>query len=612
MKYKILLSGIIILIIYLFSFCTTQVHQSPDVQEEMKHPNVIILMTDDQGYGELSVHGNPILKTPQLDKLHEQSIRLTNFHVEPMCTPTRGQLMTGLDAALNGSVNVSSGRSMMRRDVKTIANYFSDNGYKTGIFGKWHLGDNYPFRPEDRGFDETQWFPSSHISSVPDYWGNDYFDDIYIRNGKKEAAKGYCTNVFFQSAKNWMKKCAENGEPFFTYLPTNAAHQPFFAPEKDIAEMEEVVNNSQWAGMEPHKKHDFIRYLAMIRNIDQNVGMLMDFLNNEGLEDNTILIFLTDNGSTFGPDYYNAGMRGKKMQLYEGGHRVPFFIHWPEGKGFDNPRDIEGLTQVQDVVPTLLDLCGINYENGSFSGQSLARVFAGEETVPEDRALFVHYSEMPFIFNYPSPYSNSIMKESGAAVLWKNWRLLKDSELYDLTTDPLQQKNVLDEHPDIVKLLKEKRANWWSEVEGEANKPQRIIIGSDQENPLMLTACDWLDVFVDQQGQVKQGEQKNSYWLLDVAQEGTYEFELRRWPKEYDIPLTEAGKGEVALPVGVVKIFITGKEIDFRRQVKVNEDDTKVVFTTHLQQGKITLHTWFDDAKGGAITGAYYVYVNRK
>lgn len=612
MKSNVLLSGILLSSVSFFSSCDNRIQPFSVDKKRGIHPNVIVLMTDDQGYGELSVHGNPILKTPQLDKLHDQSIRLTDFHVAPMCTPTRGQLMTGLDAVKNGAVNVSSGRSMLRKNVKTIANYFSENGYKTGIFGKWHLGDNYPFSPEDRGFDETLWFPSSHISSVPDFWGNDYFDDVLIKNGKRENFTGFCTNVFFESAKEWMKSCAEKKEPFFTYLPTNAPHQPFFAPEKDIAEMEEIVNHSPWSNMEPHKKHGFIRYLAMIRNIDWNVGELMAFLDQQNLAENTIFIFLTDNGSTFGPDYFNAGMRGKKTQLYEGGHRVPFFIRWPAGKGFNKPRDIGGLTQVQDIVPTLLDLCGISYPTGSFTGQSLASVLAGDETIDEDRTLFVNFSEMPFLFDYPSPYSNSIMKENGAAVLWKNWRLLRDSELYDLDTDPLQQNNVLAANPEIVELLKGKRAEWWAGIEDIANRPERIVIGSDKENPLMLSSCDWLDVFVDQQGQVKQGEQKNSYWLLDVALEGTYEFELRRWPKEYSIALAEAGADEKALPIGVSRIFITGKNTDFRRTARVNQYDEKIVFTAELEPGPITLHTWFDDANGETICGAYYVYVNRK
>jgi len=201
-------------------------------------PNVIIVMTDDQGYGELSYHGNPILKTPNLDELAGRSLRFTDYHAAPMCTPTRGQLMTGLDAARNGAINVSSGRSLLRPEISTMADMFAENGYLTGIFGKWHLGDNYPFRPEDRGFHETLWFPSSHIGSVPDFWGNNYFDDTYIRNGSRESFTGYCTDIFFDEAMEFMSKSVKAGKPFLTYIPTNTPHGPLIAKEEDIIAME--------------------------------------------------------------------------------------------------------------------------------------------------------------------------------------------------------------------------------------------------------------------------------------------------------------------------------------------------------------------------------------
>ena len=191
------------------------------------HPNILVIMTDDQGYPELSVHGNPVLQTPNLDRLHSQSIRLSDYHVSPMCTPTRGQLLTGMDAARNGAVNVSSGRALLRPEIPTIANYFGDAGFATGVFGKWHLGANYPFRPQDRGFQESVWYPSSSIPSVPAYWGNDYFDDVYIHNGKNQRYEGYCTDVFFAEAKRFMLESAKKKKPFLCYLATNTPLGPF-------------------------------------------------------------------------------------------------------------------------------------------------------------------------------------------------------------------------------------------------------------------------------------------------------------------------------------------------------------------------------------------------
>lgn len=592
-------------------------------KKENKRPNVIIVMTDDQGYGELSVHGNPILKTPNLDHLHQLSLRLTDFHVAPMCTPTRGQLLTGVDAVRNGAINVSSGRSLLRKEFSTMADIYSDNGYETGIFGKWHLGDNYPFRPEDRGFNETLWFPSSAISSVPDYWGNNYFDDVFISNGKRKQYQGYCTDVFFNNAMDWMKECSKQGKPFFTYLPTNAAHNPHIAPAKDVEEMRRVVENSEFSKMESSKKHGLIRYLAMIRNIDENVGKLMDFLNKEGLADNTILIFLTDNGSTFGPDYYNAGMRGRKTEIFEGGHRVPFFIRWPGGEGLDRPRDINGLSEVQDVLPTLLDLCGIKFDSHSFDGISLAPVFQGNAKIPEDRVLLINYSRMPFYFDYPSPFSNSIMKKKDAAVLWKKWRLLNETELYDLSVDPMQQSNIIEENPQVVDFMSGKLNEWWSDVENVANKPERVIIGNDKENPSLLSACEWMDVFLDRQIQVQKGLGRNSYWLLQVDEEATYEFELRRWPREIEICLTGndtmgvANNDEtmsfnsIALPIVAARIFIRTEDKNIVMKKLIQEGDQSVVFNCELNAGPITLHTWFDGNDNKPLAGAYYVYVTK-
>jgi arylsulfatase A-like enzyme len=194
-------------------------------------PNVIVVISDDQGYGDLSCHGNPILRTPSLDRLHSESIRLTNFHVAPMCTPTRGQLMTGIDCLKNGAMNVSSGRTLLRRNLTTMPEYLKSTGYATGLFGKWHLGDSYPYRPQDRGFDECVWFPSSHIGSVPDRWLNDYFDDTYLHRDQREQYSGYTTDVFFEQAMQWIAN-ARADKPFFAYIATAAPHQPHYVPEQ--------------------------------------------------------------------------------------------------------------------------------------------------------------------------------------------------------------------------------------------------------------------------------------------------------------------------------------------------------------------------------------------
>ncbi|MEM9586719.1 MAG: sulfatase-like hydrolase/transferase, partial [Planctomycetota bacterium] len=288
-----------------------------------QRPNVIVVMTDDQGYGEFSCHGNPITQTPNIDALAAQGLRMTDFHVAPMCTPTRAQLMTGLDAFRTSAINVSSGRTLLNADLTTMADVFAGAGYRTGIFGKWHLGDNYPFRPEDRGFQEALWFPSSHINSVPDHWDNDYFNDTYIRNGQRESFQGYCTDLFFSEAMKWIGN-QDQGQPFFAYIPLNAAHWPHWVPEKYRDSVRTAIQRKPeiTKHLNPKKLASLVSFLAMGANIDDNMGRLDRFLITQGLTENTIVVFLTDNGSTMGQDYYNAGMRGKKTQLWEGGHRV--------------------------------------------------------------------------------------------------------------------------------------------------------------------------------------------------------------------------------------------------------------------------------------------------
>ena len=407
-------------------------------------PNVIVIMTDDQGYPELSIHGNPILKTPNLDRFAESSVRFGDFHAAPMCAPTRGQLMTGMDAAANGLVNVSSGRAFLKPELPTMGNIFMANGYKTGIFGKWHLGANYPYRPQDRGFEESVWFPSSHIGSVSDYWGNDYFDDTYRHNGELQKYNGYCTDVFFGEAKKFIESSLEEGKPFFVYIPTNTPHGPFNAKEEDIKVLEELYDNSTFPKKTDELKKSLVPYLAMIRNIDTNVGSLLDFLDEKGVRDNTIIVFLTDNGSIMGIKYYNAGMRGMKTELWDGGHRVPCFINWPKGNFKNIGEEVSGLAEVQDILPTLVDLCDLNKPTPvSFDGMSLAPVLRGEEKIPEDRMLIINYSRMPGFINYPAPHGQTIVKKEGAAVLWKNWRLLESRELYNINTDPLQKEECL-------------------------------------------------------------------------------------------------------------------------------------------------------------------------
>lgn len=566
-------------------------------------PNVVLILTDDQGYGDFACHGNSFLRTPHLDRLHAESVRLTDFHVAPMCTPTRGQLMSGVDCLRNGAMNVSSGRVFLRRELPTMADLFAAGGYRCGQFGKWHLGDNYPYRPQDRGFHEALFYPSSHIGSAPDFWNNHYFGDTYWHNGQRQKYTGYTTDVLFSEAMHWIEKQGSGQRPFFCYLATAAAHGPLFVPEK----YRRMYEGRKYPGVGPKQQEAVARFFGMIANIDDNIGRLDEFLAARNLRDNTIVIFLTDNGGTVGVPVFNAGMRGGKVTLWEGGHRVPCFIRWPGG-GLRAAGDVADLTQVQDILPTLADLCRLPAGAARFDGVSLATLLRCPTATLPDRMLVVNYSRM----NTPAP------SKEGAAVLWKRWRLLENRELYDLSVDPTQKEDVAAKHPAIVKTMQAHLDAWWREVSPRANEFGAAIIGSDAENPCLLSPADWQDSFLDQGRQVREGLARNGAWNVIVDRAGIYEFELRRWPREADAPMAAGlpahrhSDGEfppgVALPVAKVRMKIGA----FEAEQNVPSGAKQVTFAAKLRAGRTQLQTWFYGDNRRELCGAYYVYVNRR
>ncbi|MDX1980857.1 MAG: sulfatase-like hydrolase/transferase [Bryobacteraceae bacterium] len=568
---------------------------APMMAQPPRRPNVIVILTDDQGYGDLSAHGNPRLKTPQLDRLHAESVRLTDFHATPMCTPTRSQLMTGRDALTTQAMNVSSGRTLLRRDLPTMGEIFARAGYRTGIFGKWHLGDAYPYRPEDRGFQEALWFPSSHIGSTSDAWDNDYFNDRYRRNGRLERYKGYCTDVFFDEAMKWMRQRHAAAEPFFTYIPTNAPHGPLFVDPRYRERFKDLPPN-------------VASFFGMITNIDENIGRLETMLKETGLGGNTIVVFMTDNGGTNGVDFYNAGMRGRKISLWEGGHRVPCFLRWPQG-GLGGGRDVNELTLVQDILPTLTGLCGIAPPPGArFDGMDLTRLVRGEVRELPDRMAVVQFSRM----NVGRPQFGD------AAVLWRKWRLVSHSKLYDVAKDPAQQNDVAGQYPEIASRMREHYDGWWKNVSPRLDTFLPVHIGAEEENPALVSPTEWADVFLDQGTQIRRGQRKNGAWHVMVEHDGEYTFTLRRWPREIDVPMRaglKAHDGEggdypagVALPIARARLAIAALDLS----AAVGAEDREAVFTLRLSEGWTKMQTWFYDATGQEISGAYFVYVERK
>jgi arylsulfatase len=570
-----------VLLASILTHCATGEQQGSESGPAM---NVILVLTDDQGYGDLSCHGNPVLKTPNLDQLYAESVRFTDFHVAPMCTPTRSQLLTGRDAMDNGATFVCLGRSMMRRELPTLAELFTDAGYRTALFGKWHLGDSYPHRPIDRGFQEVVRHGAWGITSIADYFGNDYFDDTYRHNGVHETYSGYCTDVWFNEAMNWIKARQQSGEHFFCYIPTNVPHVPHWVADSYSA---------------PYENKGPAKFYGMIANLDENMGRLEKFLKETGLRENTLLLFMTDNGTAAGEDVFNAGMRGKKRSLYEGGHRVPLFVRWPEG-GIGGGRDVTYLTHCQDLLPTLADLCGLEMQReGDPDGVSLASLLRDNDAALPD-------SSRMLVVQYGSEIQN--LKKYNAVVLWKKWRLVHGDELYRLYEDPGQHDNLIEEHPDIAASMLQYYEQWWLETYPEFEKKRYIDLGTPHANPMMLYSSDWQGSYADNFQNLAAGDRIGA-WNVDIKQEGTYTFTLWRWPPEANTPLDAGLEGPQgsgrAVPIREARIQI-GEVLEI---LPAPSGIISVSFSVVLTEGKQVLQTWFQDEQGEPLCSAYYVMV---
>jgi arylsulfatase A-like enzyme len=547
-------------------------------------PNVIIIMTDDQGYGELAAHGNPIIKTPELDKLHAESVRFTDFHVDPTCSPTRAALLTGRYSTRTGVWHTINGRSMMAGDELTLAEIFKANGYHTSLFGKWHIGDNYPSRPEDQGYDHVVWHHGGALSNGPDYWGNNLYDDTFKVNGEWTKFEGYCTDVWFDEAIKLIGQPRD--KPFFMSIHTNAPHDPWVVPESYSAPYIEAGLSETMA-----------IFYGMITSVDENIGRLRNRLEELGIAEDTLLIFLTDNGTTAGwitlrsnEPFFNSGMRGWKSSAYEGGHRVPLFLHWPKG-GLDGGRDVSNLSAHIDILPTLVDLLGLKKPAGPpIDGISLAPLLNDPDARLRERALFVHVQRQYL----PPKWSNS-------AVMTSRWRLIDGKELYDIQADPGQEEDISALHPETVKLLRDEYEAWWKSLEADRRQTVRIGLGGG-ENPMTLNSHDWLMKPGEKdaswhQNHVVRGDINNGSWAVNVERAGTYEITLHRWP-----PYLEK-------PMGVISARLRIADQVEARQI--DEEATGAKFRVELEPGPTTLKTWLTrPGPERAEHGAYYVQVH--
>ncbi len=466
-----------------------------NVFSKEKQPNVIIIITDDQGYGDLGFHGNPHVKTPVLDGFAKESVRFNNFYVSPVCAPTRSSLMTGRYSLRTGVRDTYNGGATMASNEVTVAEMLKQADYKTGIFGKWHLGDNYPGRPMDQGFDESVIHLAGGMGQVGDFTTyfqkeRSYFDPVLWHNGKQQKFEGYCSDIFANEAIRFVEE--NRDEPFFCYLSFNAPHTPLQVPEKyyqkykNIDPAEGFDDRLPFPEMSEKDKEDARKVYAMVENIDDNVGKLLDKLEELKLANNTIVIFMTDNGPQ--QKRYIAGMRGRKSSVFRGGVRVPFFIRYPEL--FAGDKEIETTAAHIDIMPTLAGICGVDLpENKKIDGENLLPLIKGEDVDWENRPLFFYWTR-----KFPELYNN-IALQKGDFKLVGNTDYdgdIKDFEFLDIKNDPFELENIVAEKKELAKSYKLMLDEIYTELIASENliNQQAVEIGTPYENPVYLNRND--------------------------------------------------------------------------------------------------------------------------
>ncbi len=535
-------------------------------------PNVLLIISDDQGYGDLSLHGNPHLRTPALDRLAANGVQFDRFFVSPLCAPTRASLLTGRYSLRTGARGVARGEETMRSEEVTFAELLRDAGYRTGYFGKWHNGEHYPHTPQGQGFQEAFGFNLGH-------WNN-YFDTTLKRNGREEKTRGFITDVLTDEALKFIE--ANRARPFLCYVAYNVPHSPFQVPDR-------YFNRHKQAGL-----NDYLASVyGMVENMDDNIARLLARLDDLKLRENTIVIFMSDNGPN--GVRFNAGMRGVKGTLHEGGSRVPCFLGWPAR--FKEPRTVREIAAHIDMLPTLVELCGLPANRAAtalpLDGRSLVPLLEGRTNGWPDRIL------------YQQHMANARADRTGS-LRTRQFRLVNDAkgwELFDMQSDPEQKRDASADFPADKARLVDAYAAWWKEIKAQLPDGRfPIPVGHMQENPVELPVPQ-----AEFDGGIRfSGKHPNNAWLinwtnaearvewkLDVAKAGDYAVSLKFICPDADagarIVIRAAGSQTEATATATPMRRVPSPDRVERDEVHEFEWGTLKAGPLRLPQGPVTL-----------------------
>ena len=565
---------------------------------QAERPNVIVIMSDDQGGGDYGFMGNKIIRTPELDKMAKQSGLLTKFYVSPVCAPTRASLMTGRYNYRTRCIDTYVGRAMMDPDEVTIAEVLREANYRTGIYGKWHLGDNYPMRPMDQGFEDSLIHRGGGIGQPSDPIGAEgkYTDPTLIKNGVETPMKGYCTDIYFDAAMDFIEAATQENKSFFTYIATNAPHGPYHdVPEALYKEYLKVdfrpimINPNLNPGRLKSETDKLARICAMITNIDENVGRLFEKLDQLKIRKNTIVIYLNDNGPN--SMRYVGNMRGMKTHIDDGGVRSPLVFHWPNKVKARHTAD--ALCAHIDLMPTILEACGVRAPSKlKIDGRSFLPLLTGENSKWPKRqvVLQTHRGNVPQLYHHFALHEEpwKLVHPSGFGK--ERFEGLPKLELYDLSKDPRQQNDLSDQRPKVFKRLKKSYEDWFADVSSsrpDNYAPPRIIIGTKHEPSTVLTRQDWRHA----SGR-PWGRDSNGFWLVEAPEPAAYKVEIIL-------------KGDH--PSGVAKI--TAGEARLSLDIAANKQRGHTT-QMHMQSGQFKLSVDIDF--DGNRQGPHQVILTRK